>query len=238
MIKKKALILGYPGIPGDENYCAGVLKDVNNYKDYFMSFHGGCWEASEIDSCIDVSKESLLKVVSRVGQTCDYSILVFSGHGQFNSNYGETEIEINDSEIVLEHELYTGCERQLIILDCCRKPSPILIQDSFRKSFSRGEESFNVFDSLYYRKKFESQLNDSLKDRIKIYSCSVGQYSADNSENGGVFSYSFLKNASGNTDLSIFQLFTKTKNFLENKETQIPVIEKPKGGKTFPFYIA
>lgn len=238
MLEKRALIFGYAGISGDENYCAGVLKDIENYKNYLKSFHGGCWEDSEIDSCNDVSKDSLLKAIAEVSQTCDYSVVIFSGHGQYNSDYEETEIEINNSETVLEHELYTVCDRQLIILDCCRKPTKILIQDSINKSLSFGMESFSVLDKDYYKSEFDRQLNSSVKGEIKVYSCSVGQFSSDNSEKGGVFSYSFLKNAVSDEDLTVSELFFKTKKYLEGRAEQIPVIEKPKSGMSFPFYIA
>ena len=45
---RKALIVGNPGEDGAENYCAGVLKDVENFNTYLQSPRGGGWYATEI----------------------------------------------------------------------------------------------------------------------------------------------------------------------------------------------
>ena len=47
-MKRRALIIGNPGEKGKEGYCAGVLKDVENYQEFLMSPVGGSWEKSEI----------------------------------------------------------------------------------------------------------------------------------------------------------------------------------------------
>ena len=38
---RKALIISNPGEIGAENYCEGVLKDVENFKNYLQSPKGG-----------------------------------------------------------------------------------------------------------------------------------------------------------------------------------------------------
>ena len=48
-MRKKILILSNPGREGAENYCEGVKRDVDNYKQFFLSPVGGNWYESEID---------------------------------------------------------------------------------------------------------------------------------------------------------------------------------------------
>ena len=51
MLRRKTLIIGYPGEEGDDNYCLqGVTADINNYTNHLYSIHGGAWELSEIDN--------------------------------------------------------------------------------------------------------------------------------------------------------------------------------------------
>ena len=39
MLSKFALIVGYPGEKGEENYCEGVYTDVENYENYLKTLH-------------------------------------------------------------------------------------------------------------------------------------------------------------------------------------------------------
>lgn len=239
MIRKHALIFGYQGESGDENFCTGVPLDLENYKNYLMSPHGGCWEEDEINCCLNVKKESLLQAIEYINTDIDYSVVIFSGHGQFNSLYGETELELNSQETILVSELYTGCMRELYIFDCCRVPSQIPIQESVIKSFSFSEENFSNYEKIYYKNLFDDLLQKSVSGRVEIYACSKGETSTDLSHRGGLFSVNFLNQATGDEDLSVYKTFYNAKLYLEqNKAKQHPEICKPRSGKTFPFYIA
>lgn len=54
MLSKFALIIGYPGEPGEENFCEGVYTDVETYERYLKSIHGGAWNDDEIHSELNI----------------------------------------------------------------------------------------------------------------------------------------------------------------------------------------
>ncbi len=84
-MKKRVLLIGNPGDEDADNYCRGVLRDIDNYKQYFMSFAGGEWYESEIKTMLKPSKIEVETEISKM-QDLDYSIIVFSGHGYSKDN--------------------------------------------------------------------------------------------------------------------------------------------------------
>lgn len=54
MLSKFALIIGYSGEPGEENFCEGVYTDVETYERYLKSIHGGAWNDDEIHSELNI----------------------------------------------------------------------------------------------------------------------------------------------------------------------------------------
>lgn len=63
-MRKKILILSNPGREGAENYCEGVKRDVDNYKQFFLSPVGGNWYESEIDCRQYATKSEVLNLDS------------------------------------------------------------------------------------------------------------------------------------------------------------------------------
>lgn len=237
MLTRFALIIGYPGEINGENYCEGVLTDVSNYTNYLESIHGGAWEDNTIYHKIDISKKELESYISYMSRF-DYSVVIFAGHGEYSEKYKQTILQINENECILENELQTGTDRQLIIMDCCRVKSKALVEDSFYKSFSL-ESKINQ-DRLLYKMRFNQLLEKSMHDLIKVYGCSVGESARDLGKKGGLFSKNLIDSASGNNDLSIYKAFVKAQNIVVtySRNKQNPDIERPRSGVSFPFYIS
>jgi hypothetical protein len=246
MINRKALIIGYPGIYGGENYCEGVLHDLNNYQNYFESIHGGAWEITNNDfSKIEVFQElsitrgKLDQYIEYFNSCAEYFIFVFAGHGEYHNRYG-TIIQLNEREEMPVSEIFLNANRQLFIIDCCRKVSTQqLIENELKKSLSL--ESYFSHNRDIYREHFNQLINNSIEGNIEIYSCSINEYSIDISGSGGLFSNRLLNSATGNENLTIFKTFETAKPLvqLRSRNRQNPVIEKPRmKGISFPFYMA
>lgn len=237
MLSKFALIIGYPGEPGEENFCEGVYTDVDNYENYLKSMHGGAWNEDEIHSELNISKQELKNWIIYLSNF-DYSVIIFAGHGEYNILHQQTEIQINKYETIFENELITPTDRQLIMLDCCRIKTRTLVEDSFIKSFSI-ESSSNISRDVY-RMIFDNKLSESVQDLIKVYSCDIDETARDLGRKGGLFSKSLIDSADGREDLSIFKTFSKAKDIVitQSRNKQHPQIEKPRSGTSFPFYIS
>lgn len=237
-MKRYAIIVGNPG--PKEHFCAGVLKDMRNYKNYLLSNHGGAWPINHIFSFITPSKIELKKLLSKLDGNIDYLVFVFVGHGAYDSEIYETVMELKTGEILKESELPTNILRRLVILDCCRKPS----EDNhpLREDFSERVFLSEQASRKLYAKKFIQKLLRSQTGLIKVYSCGINQEADDSSSLGGIFSYNFLKSCEGNLDLTVTEVFVncEEKVTLQSKTKQIPEIFINRGIKepSFPFYIA
>jgi hypothetical protein len=238
MENRKALIFGYPGEYNTENYCEGVFHDIENYKKYLLSNHGGAWiESDEVHTEISISRERLSAYINYFDRKADYSLIVFAGHGEYNLGKKQTCLQLNREESILVSDLYNGNKRQLLIIDCCRKISKILIESRIQdsaiyKSFSNNSDA--------YREKFDQMLKASVEDKIEVYSCDIDEYSRDISNKGGLFSYNLLDEAKGNEDLTIYKTFEKAKPHVieTSRNMQNPVIQRPRTGNSFPFYLS
>jgi hypothetical protein len=245
MINKKALIIGYPGILGEEGYCEGVLHDLDNYQDHFTSIHGGAWNIdhkdvskNEVFVKLSITKDELVQYIEYFNGCAEYSVFVFAGHGRYHSRYG-TIIQLNEKEEIQISEIFLNTDRQLFIIDCCRRVSTQrLIESNLKKSLSM--ENFSDNRDIY-RAHFNRLLNNSIKGIIEIYSCSIDEFSMDISGSGGLFSSILLDSATGNENLTIFKTFEKAKPLVKSRSRnrQNPIIEKPRmNGLSFPFYIS
>lgn len=93
-MRKKILIISNPGAKEEGNYCAGVHKDVENYKKFFMSPDGGNWYPNEIE-CMEQPFKPMVKMKLREMENLDFSIIIFTGHGY--SEGEDTYIELRPS---------------------------------------------------------------------------------------------------------------------------------------------
>ena len=239
MITKRALLIGYPVEKGEKNYCEnGVDADIKNYKRYLMSLSGGAWERDEIITVKNITSTELRKYIFFLGKF-DYSIVIFSGHGRYDINESTTKIEINKNENIAVEDLFTECERQLFIFDCCRS-NPLLFQENQENYYFASNEADYSYLRNVYKEKYDSNLRKSGKGIIQIFSCSVGETSQDWDRRGGMFSYNYIQSSKGDTDMSVKDVFeiAEQRVIKVSGNKQHPQIYRPRSGETFPFYIA
>jgi len=241
MITKKALIFGYPGEKGGENYCSGVFHDMHGYYSHFTSLCGGAWKVRE-EIFIEkqpITKKRLKKYIEYFNCEAEYSIFIFVGHGEYHEDYG-TIIQLNAKEKISEFDLsLDNVSRRLNIFDCCREKTIFPMQGRYLKE-SYISQSFSASNVELYRECFNSLLGASIKGNINIYSCSINERSKDISNLGGLFSYHLLRNTIGNENLSIYKAFKKAEPIVKRLSSyeQNPVIDRPRvNGNSFPFYL-
>ena len=245
---RHALIITNPGEAGAENYCAGVNKDAENYRGFLLSPIGGYWQESEIKhlhrpTLVDVRQE--IKTLPYY----DYVVVVFSGHGWYSTTIRSTVLILRQGQEMDCAEFRACNTKQTMIIDCCREESIGLpLQKAVKEGLARAATQLHPADCrLYYDKRVEECSNEL----VVTYACGISERSGDDSQRGGVYSYSLL-------DASIAwaqSLDIDTARFCQilavpaahdlavprvqriRAGRQTPAIEKPRSGPYFPFCI-
>lgn len=254
MVSRKALIIGYPGEIGDENYCEGVFVDLNNYKKYLTSPLGGSWFEDEIVILLNTEIEILDYYLDKI-KNIDYTFIAFSGHGYIvkkGSNY-INYLQINKSEEICINYLKKFDKKRTIVLDCCREiydsQGKKLIVESRLKRIQKA--GFEINPNLC-RKLFDYRLSLCKNGLIILHSCRPGQKSGDDDINGGVYTSSLLEAVDDwfeetlqteynpkkvmsvvkahQYSIDIIDFKLQFKNVIQN-----PYIEKPRSPLYFPF---
>jgi hypothetical protein len=94
-MERKALIIAgvWQGCGDDE--LPGVVEDAKNYRSFLTSSLGGGWYSEEVTTLTDPSKSQIASCIKAMS-SCDYSMVIFAGHGEarFNplSQRHETEV--------------------------------------------------------------------------------------------------------------------------------------------------
>lgn len=247
-MNKKILIISNPGELGAENYCAGVNKDVENYKKFFTSSLGGKWYEWEIEHLIQPDVTRVENSLEKM-RTLDYSIIVFTGHGY--SMDGDTYVELKPgkdkkdrSNDLRVDEFRLANKKRLIIVDCCRSElQPI---DESEEVYM--ENLMKAFSQQKTRERYERRIQDTPLMNIIMYSCDFGETSGDDSRNGGYYSSALLKVCNG---FEKKYMYSENEEYLSavdvhnlaiplvkaKKEDQNPQIEKPRSEPYLPFAI-
>ena len=195
-MNRKVIIIGSPGFSTIKGFLPGVEKDVANYYRFFKSPTGGAWDENEITTVVNPYANSLKAYLGNI--ECDYSIVVFSGHGAYFRRNQTTYLQANPYESISVNDLTTKAPKQLIIVDACR---------SFVESGLSGflGEQLKSFSSRLSRAEAKRIYNSHLmkcEDGIIVcYSCSVGEYSTEDID-GGHFSSTILEVASNFAETS------------------------------------
>lgn len=248
-MNKGILIIAYPGIFGAENYCEGVLRDINNYKDFFMSPAGGGWKDEEIHILDTPTIDQVINAVD-YHNLLDYSMIIFSGHGYYDPIEKHTVMEINNDEHLSETALSKVGIKRTIILDCCRVPySPIL--ESIQELVIKREASLGFINLQEIREQYENRIMECPKGIVRIYSCDVGETAGDDQREGGVYSWNLLREAKrwsvSNRPLHRLLMEKHIFKFLsivevhtmvcKNINEQTPRIIKPRTSPYYPFAV-
>ncbi|GHV44628.1 hypothetical protein FACS189492_1260 [Clostridia bacterium] len=236
---RKALIIGNPGEIGAENYCNGVLKDVENFKTYLQTARGGAWYVSEISTLMKPSKATLSNSLQTLNAT-DYTFIAFCGHGY--SWREETMLELSKDNEINANDLKLGAVKRTIILDSCRKEEYRLDAILESRAIEKSYFAHNAFDSS--RRDFDNAVSRSANGIVLINSCAYNETATDLDKYGGLYCYNYIKyaaeyNLPSAEYLTVVGVHNATSEIVRKNSAgnQNPAIEKPRTEPYFPFAV-
>ncbi|MBU0508778.1 caspase family protein [bacterium] len=238
-----SVIFGYPGELGQEDYCPGVLEDIEGYRRFLTSPNGGLWSENEIQQLTNASSGDVNRAIDRL-EHVDYGLVVFSGHGSFASRTNTTVLQINRTSEIDHTELLRGAQRQTLILDCCRQPDErIVLEESIKKSAA----AYVLSDASRCRVLFDESILACAPSRVVLYSCRISQVSIDTPA-GGLYSFSLVRHAMNwaarqGQSRSVLSTVAAHNTAaitvgMRSNGTQTPVAEKPRSEPYFPFCVS
>ena len=235
---RKAIIIGNPGENGAENYCAGVLKDVENFKTYLTSLRGGSWYDDEISTLMKPNKITLNKALQSLNGI-DYTFIAFCGHGY--SWREETMLELSTGYEINANELKTGAIKRTIILDSCRKELYRLDSIIEKRAVL---EHYAINAAMSSRRDFDNAVSESPNGIVLINSCAYNEVASDLDKYGGLYCYNYIKYAieydlPSDKYLTVVAVHNATSEIVKKNSAmnQNPTIEKPRSMPYFPFAI-
>lgn len=247
-MKRRAILIGYPGERGDQDYCEGVLKDMTNMGRFLISPQGGMWYPNEIASLTSPLKEVVRRAIAELGRY-DYSLILFSGHGYHSQARGSTTIvSLNKDEEMDSVEFRTNrSSRHTLMLDCCRKEG-----ESTFFGFKESVKIAKQIDGDACRRYYDDWVMKCEPMMIVMNSCSIGEYSYDDANRGGYYTHSLIDVAnewSRSTSLQYGQheILSNVTAHVEAFQrvtqksggSQHPSIEKPKSiGNVLPMAVS
>lgn len=247
-MNRRALIISNPGEPGAKNYCAGVIKDVENFRSFLASPIGGYWGSNVVDH-LDRRTEKEVKAALLNLKSADYSLIVFCGHGYYSKSTDSTILELKKGEELDSDELRGVTGKQTIILDCCRViAEKIVLEDRILEAaFAKSVR----YDGDSCRKYYNEGINKCAPGVIVLNACAIGEKAGDDSERGGYYSYNLIRSARTWAEESTVDT-SKSYRILSAPEAhelsssrvtkrsngaQHPQIEKPRSEPYFPLAI-
>lgn len=246
-MKRKAVIIANPGIEGTETYLGGVMRDVDNYERFFTSEIGGYWDGQEITKLVRPSVESVRSIIGRL-HAVDYAVIVFSGHGCHDTYRNSTTLELREGEDIDSGELRSGAAKQTLILDCCRKKSPITLMEARDMKFAKAAPRLT---GNAYRQYYDKRIAECESGLVVMHAYSIDEAAGDDAQKGGYYSYSLLAESNAwTTTLTIdtskeYQILStvrahdsavpRVRSISGNRQN--PSIEKPRTQPYFPFCI-
>ena len=252
-MNRRALIISNPGERGDENYCEGVLRDVDNYKSFLTNACGGLWSYSDIDH---ISRPSIneVRLAMRKLEGSGYALVVFTGHGWYSTDLDSTILTLKAGQEIDSVELQKGASKQTIILDCCRKKFagiPLDESNLIKASAAVLNRASSRLNAELCRHYYNEKIKTCDQGTTILYSCSSGEKSQDNSQRGGLYSYNLIDFAESWADNGEFDLTNSyytlsvvkahegaTELVQRKRRDQNPQIEKPRSAPYFPFCVA
>lgn len=167
-IQRQLVLISNPGIQGDEHYAPQAQDVINRWENFFMSPIGGRWEEGEIVRINEQQPIGARRMDALMSQldldTCDYSVIVFCGHGlrteddkdsiqlpipsQGNLNAYSVESLMGLSKYISQIPPHI---RRTIILDACRRIQPITAKNLFeQREYAGGIELDGKMCSGHY----------------------------------------------------------------------------------------
>lgn len=248
MTERRALIISNPGEIGDENYCRGVMKDVENYREFLLSAIGGAWAKSEIE---EMNRPSVadVRLQAKTLSIFDYVLIVFSGHGWHSADLDSTVLVLRKGQEIDSAELRLAATKQTLILDCCRQKHPGMPEArALKEMLAKAASRFNRGDCRLY---YDKRIQECSTELIAMYSCEEGETAGDDDQKGGIYSYSLLETSEDWAEKSTVDTSNKCRilSVAQAHEAAVPRvlrlrgarqnprIEKPRTGPYYPFCI-
>ena len=245
-VSRRVLIIANPGAVGDENYCEGVNKDVSTYKAFLQSKVGGAWKPEEI-TVLKCPALAEFRSGLHSLQSADYSLIVFTGHGEYSPLEDTTILELRPGIDVNSKELLDGATKRTIVLDCCRGVHVSLaLDETMMKALAKAD---SVEDKTESREYYDKAISECPESVVTLFGCSIRELAGDDDQRGGVYSYNLIgcaetwareNDVDTSESYSILSVVSahelaKSKVIQRRGTKQNPTIEKPRSGPYFPF---
>jgi hypothetical protein len=247
-MKRKALLIGGPGMRGRDNYLPGVEKDLANYGAFLKTPLGGTWQPEEINSLLSPSKDEVNTAIGAL-KNVDYSFVVFTGHGFHGKSADETHVELRPGVEMNSIHLRTGAPKHTLILDCCRVVSKERITEALVKA--AADRQLVTLNPSECRKYFDLRISRCAKGLVVIHACGKDETATENENNGGYYSHELIrgainwrneKNIDTSDSLSIRSIVRAHEGAADRVKKltggrQNPEIDKPRTEIHFPFAV-
>lgn len=195
-MNRYALLIGYAGEPGAEDFLKGVQSDLDGWRRFLTSPVGGNWRSDEIKMMIAPTGAEVTAELAKKNGVVDYGLLVFTGHGGYSETRSDTLLQLNQREC-FEAKKLNVAKKQTLILDCCRK----VVEPILRKSEASMEQLDEAVLTQYpnpqqSRAAFDAAVNACADGIIVMHSCMVDEFSYDaDFGRGGAYTYALLETA-------------------------------------------
>lgn len=185
-MKRRALVIYCDNTESGE--LPGPAADNTNIREFLTSKLGGEWLPNEILSLNNPTIFGVRQAVRDFLSDCDYSFVVFSGHGFIDSHDQQQYVELIDGDIKIS-ELVGNASRQTMIIDACRGFFTRAPQTGLMGIRAMSEKSSNNRST---RLLFDSLVKQCEEGISILYSADVNQ-SATDSDKGGAYLYSLIE---------------------------------------------
>lgn len=236
-MKRRALLIGSPGILGTKGYLENMTKnDLNKIKNYLMSNTGGKWYENEI-LLLDTNDINEVKryINSVRNEHNDFVFCAFSGHGWYDGNKFSRVFEIGGSDLY-ESEFRQLSEKQLSVFDSCAKVYELEV---LTESIALNSISMERSDTKNYREIYNNEISKCDQQDITLYSSSINEFSNTDENLGGHFIHYLLNVGASNQmkNLDAIDSFQIAKEKMrKDRRNQTPSSSFPKSARNFlPF---
>ena len=237
-MKRRALLIGSPGIEGTKTYLREMTKnDLNKIKSYLMSNTGGKWLETEI-FLIDTNDINRVKNYINLvrKENNDFVFCIFTGHGWYDGDESSRVFEIGSNDLY-EKELRQLATKQVSIFDSCAK---VYVKEKLiERLTAENALSLDSIDIKDYREIYEDEIRRCDRQTISLYSSSIDEFSQTDDDMGGHFIYYLLNSGYSNQikNLDTIDIFQITKDKMKkDKRNQNPSSSFPKSASKFlPF---
>jgi hypothetical protein len=237
-MKRRALLIGSPGIPGTKGYLRDMTKkDLNKIKNYLISNNGGAWYKEEILMLDTNNIKDVKKHIKSVrSENNDFVFCAFSGHGWYDGNKSTRVFEIGEDSLY-ENEFRQLSTKQLMVSDSCAE----VYKETLSTESMQFESSYVIdsADNKNYRTIYNNKIIECKPQEINLYSSSVDELSQTDDDLGGYFIHYLLNVGASNQikNLDAIDTFELAKEKMKNdRRNQTPSNSFPKSARNFlPF---